>query len=527
MSRQTSVVGLLAVVAIALLVRMQGVLERSMWFDEAVTWEQVANFSWSEMVRRIGLAVHPPGFFGALRVWTLAAGSSLISLRLFSIAWAALGVVATYLFCRDAFAEMSDDGTPDANRGRGIGVTAAGFFALGSYHIVWSQQARMYAMGATLALFSSWMLIRALRSNSSRWWAAYTLSAVAAMYTHNFLLFTVFAQGCVALAVLVARSRREQGVVLSKAALMTLCAVYGAASLAYLPWLSTVLAQSARVHADYWIPPFSLERLLKVWYELFIPKARRYGMWGPGIVAGVTVVVLALCAARRRMGNGVTVSMAIIPVFCAIAISVMSSPIIVSRYALYSQVFVFIALAEVLWRLSRAIRMVLVVAVVCDLVVIHVGHWNQLAIRERPGLAAAMRHVLDQRRPDEPVVSLHPSIFHAVDYYARPEVCPKLLLEIPMSEVPHYKGGPLLVDEDVIGWDELNAMPVESIWLVSTTGFSLGFERVTARPPWRYQRGSGQIFPEVFDFQGEIIVGRYIRAAGEEIAGGADGSDGS
>ncbi len=505
---------LILIIAVGVAVRLPGLLSRSMWFDEAVVWAEVTQFSWPEMVRRAGLAVHPPGFFALMRLWMEVVGDSLTSLRLFSIGWAALGIPATYLFCRDAFAERVAEASLVSSRSRGIGLTAAAFLALASYHIVWSQQARMYGMGVTLAVFSSWLLVRALRQEASRWWwAGYTLSAVAATYTHNFLLFTVGAQGIVAFGVMVERSVRHNRVLLTKDAFVTLCTVYGTVAVLYFPWLSSLLAQSERVRADYWIPPWSFRRLLNVWYDLFVPEARRYGLWGPGFVAGTTAAVLACCAAQRRIGNVFTTAMAAIPILSAVAVSVLSAPIVVSRYFLFAQVFVFIAGAEIAWRIAKPIRIVVVAAILCNLTLIHAQHWRKLDVAERPGLAVAMQHVLDHRRPDEPVVSIHPSIFHAVQYYSRGKVAPRLLLEIPMEQVPHYKGGPLLIQEDVISQDDLDAMPLDAVWVVSTTGFPIGFERITLRPPWEYDRGSGRVYQEVFDFQGEIIVARYVRAA--------------
>ena len=51
-------------------------------------------------------------------------------------------------------------------------------------------------MGATLAIFSSWALLRALQSPQGRYrdWLLYAVLALLFLYTHNMALFSVAAQ---------------------------------------------------------------------------------------------------------------------------------------------------------------------------------------------------------------------------------------------------------------------------------------------------------------------------------------------
>lgn len=89
--------------------------EASLWFDEAVSFTSIHDFSWSEMIRRTGEAVHPPLYYICLRLWCSVFGLSVVAMSSLSVALALLTMLRTYLFCRDAFAN-SEKGEQDGCR---------------------------------------------------------------------------------------------------------------------------------------------------------------------------------------------------------------------------------------------------------------------------------------------------------------------------------------------------------------------------------------------------------------------------
>jgi uncharacterized membrane protein len=68
----------------ALAVRLYKLTAISLWHDEAFS-ALLVRYSWSEMIHRIGLDVHPPMYYIFLRFWHYLFGDSLFSLRAFSV----------------------------------------------------------------------------------------------------------------------------------------------------------------------------------------------------------------------------------------------------------------------------------------------------------------------------------------------------------------------------------------------------------------------------------------------------------
>src|SRR5690606_18966451 len=95
------------VLAVAMALRFYRIGDRSMWFDESVSWTTVTRFGWTEMIERTSEAVHPPFYYIVLRLWTGIAGDSLVAMRALSVVLAAVTIVGVYQFCRDAFADQS------------------------------------------------------------------------------------------------------------------------------------------------------------------------------------------------------------------------------------------------------------------------------------------------------------------------------------------------------------------------------------------------------------------------------------
>ncbi len=124
-----------------------------------------------DIVRTTPKDGHPPFYFLALHPWIKAFGTSLFSLRLPS---ALLGTASVLLLWMLARREC----------GRGTALLAAALLALSGFHAFWSQMARMYALATFLILLSTWLLIRVVEDGGRRWRVAYTLTTVAALWTH-------------------------------------------------------------------------------------------------------------------------------------------------------------------------------------------------------------------------------------------------------------------------------------------------------------------------------------------------------
>jgi hypothetical protein len=173
-------VGLITLGALAL--RLYGLDTQSLWYDEGVTAE-IAQRGIAELTSWTAGDIQPPLYYYLVALWGRAAGWSEWSLRFPSVFF---GVLQVPLLAATAAALM---------RRRRAGLLAALFVAVHPLSVYYSQEARMYAMLTTLGVLLGYLMVCALSGRARRWswWAAYTVSATAAVYTHYFAFFLLLA----------------------------------------------------------------------------------------------------------------------------------------------------------------------------------------------------------------------------------------------------------------------------------------------------------------------------------------------
>ena len=185
------------IVAAGAVCRFDRLGDLSYGFDEGFCWKLI-GFGWGEIWGRCALDNFPPLYFYLLRLWSEVVGGSPEALRAMSALAGLAAVAGAYLLGRECVgqalqADEHQAGEPD--RRETAGLLAAALVALSPMQVDWSQQVRMYSLGAALSLFSCWLLLRALRAGAARRpWARFTLSATLLAYTHYFGLFVVAAQ---------------------------------------------------------------------------------------------------------------------------------------------------------------------------------------------------------------------------------------------------------------------------------------------------------------------------------------------
>ncbi len=182
---------LLGILALALVLRATGLEDRGMTHVEVYVPGIDLPEEIAEPVPRIGLATtvqwhyfrepHPPAYYLAGWVWTRIFGTELTALRAPSVLFGVGGVLLLFLL------------------GRRVGTTntallAALLLAVHGHHAMWSQWARMYAMGTFLGLGSVILYLKLLgeaqpRRSLSILYVAVTL----AMLATQTLLWTLLA----------------------------------------------------------------------------------------------------------------------------------------------------------------------------------------------------------------------------------------------------------------------------------------------------------------------------------------------
>src|SRR3989344_8023719 len=158
---------LISILVLGALLRFYHNTSVALWHDEAFSVLYIRDYSWAEMMHRIGLDVHPPLYYILLKFWSYIFGHSLISLRGLSIVLGVLTIWAGYLLARKI------------TKSEKIALFASLLLAINPFQIQYALEARMYTLGTFLALFSSYLLLLALESKKLKYWIWYAIFGAA------------------------------------------------------------------------------------------------------------------------------------------------------------------------------------------------------------------------------------------------------------------------------------------------------------------------------------------------------------
>jgi len=122
--------------------------------------------------------IHPPLYYILLHFWQALMGSTEFALAYFSLWWGVLLVASSTTFARWL-------------GGNHLALLTAALITLSPFNVWYSQEVRMYTLGATLGiwtLMALWQLMQGTRMKK-RWMLLWLMSAVFALYTLYYLAF--------------------------------------------------------------------------------------------------------------------------------------------------------------------------------------------------------------------------------------------------------------------------------------------------------------------------------------------------
>ncbi len=275
---------------VALAVRALVGLHSGLWRDEAQLLFIVDEPSWSAMLGFLRQhESHPPLMYAIMRVWLAVAGHSDAAALAVPIALGGALVPALYAVGARLLSWRA-------------GLFAAAAAALSPVVIEVGATVRPYSLLPLLALGATYALVRAVDLGGGRRWAAYAVTTLALVYTHNWGWLVLAAQW-VALAVCLWRGvPRPRWAVLRGWA-----GAQAAVAIGFLPWLPSLLHQGA--HAGYPSSGLSVDgpgrvlailvgvTTLVVTSTLTLHDAA--ALPAAGVLWTLTVGVLAVAARRR------------------------------------------------------------------------------------------------------------------------------------------------------------------------------------------------------------------------------------
>ena len=218
---------LAAILILAAALRFWGIGQKSLWFDEIMTVRN-ASRPYGDMIRELQtFDMHPPLFQSIQWLWLRLGtgdGFARVPMALAGIA----AVWLTWLVARRLL-------------GRAAAWTSAVIMALSYYHIYYSQEARLYALVATLVLAHIYLFLRILHQRGKagwEWWAVYGFVGLICLYTYVLCIYTIAA---LALAHLVITWKRR------RCQLTRFITVHLVVAFFFLPWLPILQTRTAEL----------------------------------------------------------------------------------------------------------------------------------------------------------------------------------------------------------------------------------------------------------------------------------------
>jgi uncharacterized membrane protein len=223
--------------------RLHNIDAESLWVDEGFSYWAIRHPDiWGVLIRD----VHPPFYFGSLRLWASVTDISEFALRYFSVLPSVLSVAGIYLVAREMVRlRRTSTITP-------IPILASLMLALADMETAMAQEVRMYTWHVLWVIFSAWGYLRFTRlytkdNNLSRRvkiaGAGWLMASVLLVYTQYVGLAFIGVQGLSALLFLRGKIR----VVTALG-----CIAIGAS---FIPWgVAVVLGQTANVGTGFNVP---------------------------------------------------------------------------------------------------------------------------------------------------------------------------------------------------------------------------------------------------------------------------------
>lgn len=280
--------GLILALILALIVRLLGILSRPIWYDEAFAVLFAEKGLSAMLIGTLAPAgagasdVHPLGYYTVLWAWMRLFGESLLSVRALSVAASLATIVVVHALARELF------DVPTA-------LVAAFLASLAPFQVHYGQEIRMYSFLGLWLLLATFCYWRGTKSSLWLWWAGLAIFAAFAQYTHNLAGFYLLA---LAFWPVLTRNWRALGrVFLAGVAALVL----------YLPWLTHLPAQFAKVDQTYWIQRPGLYRLLTLLLTYITNLPLGPVQLAVGLFAALTITILALMQtlrAARIHGSG-------------------------------------------------------------------------------------------------------------------------------------------------------------------------------------------------------------------------------
>jgi hypothetical protein len=222
-----AIVGLLVVVSLYLRTRALGA---SLWMDEGLSIG-IASQPFFEIPGVLRQDGSPPLYYLALNLWMDLFGNGPAETQGLSVAFSLLAIPGGLWAGWSLF-------------GRRAGLICAALGAFNPFLTIYAQETRMYSLMVVLSLLTCAAFLHVYVYRNRKYLPLFAILLAAMLYTHGWGIFVGAGTLLAAAVPLMAAEDR-------RALLKDLVIGFGAAGLLYLPWLPTLLYQTAHTGAPW------------------------------------------------------------------------------------------------------------------------------------------------------------------------------------------------------------------------------------------------------------------------------------
>jgi len=444
----------------AVVLNLYGLTKTSLWHDEAFSM-LLPQYSFAEMIKRAGLDVHPPLYYILLRPWFALLGESLFSLRAFSALFSLLSTLLIYFLVKKVF------------KNNAAALLSTALFAFSSFQIQYAREGRMYSIGTFFVIASSWLLIKALESNNWKTWTLYSIMAVAGIYTHYYVIFSIVGQALFIAHWIIRQNRFNVKKLLRSKALRLGLFSCILIALIFAPWLPYFARQVSQVQENYWIPPMNKWSIPATIFKMLVGKdinthEKALQVLMIAIIITLLGIIFLIVKKINSQSKWLMILLFTTP-FLGAALLSLKRAIYLDRYFIFCQPFLAIMIALAVMEIKkRPIRKAIVIILTLFTVLSFPFYWQRLKVAQKPGIKPIAEYLNKEVEADHGLYVGSSFVYFIFQYYNETGIKPLLYADGPLS---HFSGTALLDEQNMVRSIGLDSKKYNTVWMLNTTGY--------------------------------------------------------
>ncbi|MFC1651681.1 glycosyltransferase family 39 protein [Patescibacteria group bacterium] len=446
-------------IALGGFLRFFNITKNGLWYDETFSAVMIRN-PLTEIIQKGIYDVHPPFYYFILKIWTIIFGEGELALKGFSAFLGTLLIIAVYVLVKNLF-------------NRRVALISSFLITVAPFFIQYSQETRMYMLGAVLATISTFYLWKALHNQEKKlnlyYWASYAIFTLLGLYTHYFLIFTVAAQVIGTILGIFSLPQKDRKNILKKWWQFGLSLL--SVAILYLPWLPILFKQFNQVSNDFWIPIVSTISVLRTFFVITVGSIEIENLTLLSIPLVIIIIISIILSkiyrekSLQKSALTFNLSYLFVPVILGIIISIKQS-IFLDRYFIFSGVAIFILFGLLISKIKNNKILIggMIITAILSIILVSTSIFGYDAPKE--GVRELSLKLNEKYKPDEKIIHSSSFTFIPLKYYNEDKEG-----VITTDEIHHYSGDALIEGSDVMTDIEEYIERDNHFWIIDTSDF--------------------------------------------------------